>query len=176
MDEEVEEMLEKVKKLLSEEVYEYYIKIFEFARKCGRLENLYNGFYTVNKNAYLASENDYLALREKLRETKITLYFKDAREISGDLSGGYDIILLSNISDYLGKKKRPLALDEFKKFIMSFYSLLNDDGIIINYLYDIYERYIIKNSIITKDDLGYDNVKRVLSTNNQGYYRARKLK
>lgn len=172
---EVGKMLEKVKKHLSEDVYEYYRKIFDFARKCGRLENLYNsGFNVIKKNAYLENEDAYLSLKEKLKDIKVNLYFGNATDITDNLSGGYNIILLSNISDYLGSEKRPLTMEEFRTFIDAFYSLLSDDGILINYLYGFKDEFLIKNSIITRREISSNNLVRIGDIN-QGYYRVRKI-
>lgn len=168
--------IEKSKKALSEDVYEYYRKILEFAKKCGRLENLYYmviGDFWRNYNNYLQSEETYLALREKLKSTKINLYFGDARDISKDLEGDYDITLLSNISDYLGNEKRPLTIEEFNTFIDLFYNLLSDNGVLINYLYGFKDDFLIKNSIITRRDIPNNNLVKI-DFSNMGYYRVRK--
>lgn len=169
--------IEKSKKALREDVYEYYRKILEFAKKYGRLENLYYsviGYSWRNYNNYLQSEETYLALREKLKNTKVNLYFGDVRDISKNLKGDYDIALLSNISDYLGNEKRPLTIEEFNDFIDLFYNLLSDNGIIINYLYGFKDAFLIKNSMITRRDIPNNNLVKIDFTN-MGYYRVRKI-
>lgn len=169
--------IEKSKKVLRKDVYEYYRKILEFAKKVGRLENLYYmviGDFWRNYNNYLQSEETYLALRKKLRNTKVNLYFGDAKDISKDLKGDYDIALLSNICDYLGSEERPLTIEKFNDFIDLFYNLLNDNGIIINYLYGFKDDFLIKNSILTRRDIPSSNLVRIEDTN-QGYYRVRKV-
>lgn len=171
------QVIEKSKKVLKEDVYEYYRKILEYAQKIGRLENLYYlviGDFWKKCNNYLQNEETYLLLREKLKNIKINLYFGDARDISKALRDNYDIALLSNISDYLGSERKHLTIEEFANFINSFYDLLSDNGILINYLYGFKDNFLIKNSIITKRDIPSSNLVRVNDTN-QGYYRVRKI-
>lgn len=169
--------IEKSKKILREDVYEYYRKILEFARKIGRLENLYYfviGDFWRNYNNYLQSEETYLALREKLKNTKVNLYFGDVRDISKNLKGDYDIALLSNISDYLGSEKRNLTIEEFDDFIDLFYNLLSDNGVLINYLYGFKDEFLIKNSMISRREIPSNNLVKIDFTN-MGYYRVRKI-
>lgn len=173
----LEQMLEKSKRSLTEDVYEYYRKIFEFCKKSGRLENLYYmviGDLWKSYNIYLANEETYLDLRDKLKKVKINLYFEDARDLVKHLDKTYDLILLSNIADYLGNDNHCLTLEEFNSFIRTFYNLLNDKGLIINYLYGFKDEFLFKNSIITRKDIPNSNLVRLGETN-QGFYRIRKL-
>lgn len=174
------EVLEKAKGYMPEDVYEYYRKILEFALKKGRLTNLYGfvmeGFWK-NRNLYLQDEASYDNLRKILRDVTINLHFGDAREIPYRLDDSYDIVLLSNIADYLGNARSFLTLEKFQEFISAYYSLLNPKGVIINYLFDLGIHYdgeeIICSSFITKDDLGSENLQHIPQTVD-GYYRVRK--
>lgn len=171
------EILEKTKEHLEEDVYEYYRKILEFAKKTGRLENLYYmviGDFWKKYNNYLASEETYLMLKNKMADANVNIYFGDALDVASNLVSGYDLILLSNISDYLGKIQNPLTLEEFNSFIDNFYKLLNDRGTVINYIYGFYDEVLFKNSVITESDIPKSNLVRIEEANH-GYYRVRKV-
>lgn len=171
------EILEKAKAYLDEDIYEYYQRILDFAKKTGRLENLYYmviGDFWKKYNNYLVSEEAYLLLRKKMNDASINIYFGDVLDVSDNLVSGYDLILLSNISDYLGKIQKPLTLEEFNNFIDNFYKLLNDGGTIINYVYGFYDDFLFKNSIITESDIPKSNLVRI-EESNHGYYRVRKV-
>ncbi len=86
------------------------------------------------------------------------------------LKGTYDIILLSNVGEYFGSINNPLTLEEYRTFINEYYGLLNDDGLLINYLYRRGDRLFL-NSNITISDIK-DNVIGI--TDNMGYLRVRK--
>ena len=176
---EVKEMIDSLKGDMPEDVYEYFRRILEIDEK--ETGSIYNLFYEAVfgmleiANPYLHSEDDYLMCRKKMLDTKVNLHFGDARDIPNMVEGPYDIILLSNIADYLSKHI-PLRLNEFRNYIKGFYGLLNRDGLLINYLYNLSDKYIIADSLITKEDLGTDNVVACSSDilNDQGYYRVRK--
>lgn len=98
------EMINSLKKEMPEDVYEYFRKILELAEK--EEGSIWNLFYNVYHNqleianSYLACENNYLETRKKITDTKVNLYFEDARKIPELVDASYDIIILSNISDY----------------------------------------------------------------------------
>lgn len=176
---ELIQMIKNLKRYMPPDVYEYYRQILEFCDNNDfSIAILYYGPRIVFKkiNNYLASEDEFEKLRDKLDETEVNLYFGDAREVSTIMKEPYDIILLSNISDYFGTKVMPLESCEFKSFIGRFEDLLNKNGVLINYLYFLNNPYVIKDSIITKSDLGEDNIVAFnnLDFNGEGYYRLRK--
>ncbi len=176
---EVKEMIDSLKGDMPEDVYEYFRRILEIDEK--ETGSIYNLFYEAVfgmleiANPYLHSEDDYLMCRKKMLDTKVNLHFGDARDIPNMVEGPYDIILLSNIADYLSGGI-PLRLDEFKNYIKKYYDLLNRDGLLINYLYGLKHKHVISDSLITKEDLGIDSIVSCSSDilNDQGYYRVRK--
>jgi len=176
---EVKEMIDSLKSEMPEDVYEYFRRILEIDEK--ETGSIYNLFYEAVfdmlevANPYLHSEDDYLMCRKRISDTEVNLYFGDARDIPDKVGGLYDIILLSNVADYLSGGI-PLRLDEFKNYIKKYYDLLNRDGLLINYLYGLKHKHVISDSLITKEDLGIDNIVLCSSDilNDQGYYRVRK--
>ena len=67
-------------------------------------------------------------------------------------------------------------MEEFETYVKSYERLLDRDGILINYLYFLNSPYVIKDSTITKNDLGEDNIFSFKGANmsGEGYYRVRK--
>lgn len=176
---EVKEMVDSLKSDMPEDVYEYFRRILEIDEK--EIGSIYNLFYEAVfdmlevANPYLHSEDDYLMCRKRMSDTEVNLYFGDARDIPDMVGSLYDIILLSNVADYLSGGI-PLRLDEFRNYIKKYYDLLNKDGLLINYLYGLKHKHVISDSLITKEDLGIDNIVSCSSDilNDQGYYRVRK--
>lgn len=177
---EIIAIIDSLKNNMPEDVYEYFKKIFEWQEKeTGSLSNLfYDAYYDKLEiaNPYLHSEEEYLDCRKRMADTNVNLYFGDARKIPQTVCGPYDIILLSNIADYFGKNNIPLRLDDFKAYIDSYYNLLNQGGLLINYLYGIRFKHIICDSFVTMEDLGLENIVPCSDDilEEQGYYRVRK--
>ncbi len=76
------------------------------------------------------------------------------------------MILLSNIADYLSYTSTVFGTEEFLEYIESFNKLLNDEGVIINYLYNFGEE--VKNDNIVRLETNPFNLQH------EGYYRVRK--
>lgn len=174
--------LDRSKSCMPKDVYLYFgsLVYFEYSLmyKSNGLKNLYlPSFSTLfASNSYLQNEEAYNELKSKLEKLNIRFYFEDVRTIPKIVSGEYDIVLLSNVSDYLGTIDNPLTYEEFRKYINSFLPLLNENGLIINYLYGLRHKHVIQNSLVTLDDLGRDNVVRFgYGFSNEGYYRVRKI-
>lgn len=173
------DILEMIKEDLPEDVYEYFRKIIEFClEEKGKLSNLFYDSCAIitlsSYNNYLSSKRAFHKLRKGLEDTEVSLYFEDATEIPKIVSGTYDIILLSNIADYLSFRIPDFNLERFNEFIVAFYNLLQPDGLIINYLYNVLSRRrgIINGTNITRYDLGVSNVKAIDAY--EGYYLVRK--
>lgn len=177
---EVKEMVDSLKSDMPEDVYEYFRRILEIDEK--ETGSIYNLFYEAVfgmleiANPYLHSEDDYLICRKRILDTKVNLYFGDARDISESVEGPYDIILLSNVADYLSGGI-PLRLDEFRNYIKKYYDLLNRDGLLINYLFGLDTLSVILGTCISRSDLPDNSIFKISTypfSRNQGYYRARK--
>lgn len=174
------ELLEKIKGNMPKDVYEYYKEIVEYCERINpfcfpAFVNGEQSSYDSNSNGYANDEDTYRKLQKMIEQARINLYFDDASNIPNRVKGNYDLILLSNISDYLGKDKL-LTKEEFDRYIASFYSLLNVRGLIINYLYRVGPcGPLIESSNIHLRDLGEENVFKIPGTT-EGYYRVRKIK
>lgn len=91
-------------------------------------------------NSYLQKEN-YELLKNKI-SLEPYFYQSNVTELFKNLNKKYDIIMLSNIAQYIEKMFNKNHLEELKKIILKLETNLNEDGIIIvSYLYDFYERY-----------------------------------
>lgn len=178
------DILEEVKLHLPEEVYEYYRKMIEFSKN-NPMVNFESLYYTASeiefsRNNYLVSEDTYKALQKSVNDANVNITFTDALTFSEELTSTYDIILLSNIADYFTYSKPEFGLKEFKKFITSYMKILNPNGILIHYLYNINQQNPIRNLPITKEDLGLNNIYPVTTpifrNVEEGYYLERKPK
>lgn len=177
----VYEYLHRSKMDMPEEVFHYYESLIQYKYTKKERQNSLRGLYIPSRtsyipsNTYLKKEASYMELRKKLEDLKLTLYFGDAREIPPNLESEYDIILLSNIADYIGSKSAPLEYEDFKKFIDSYFSLLNKEGVVVSYLYGLFYKYIIQNSHITKEQLGLHQIHKLSrGLRAEGYYAIHK--
>lgn len=140
-------ILDEVKPHLPEEVYEYYRHMLEFCsgNPLVNFESLYfyGGSEAFLRNNYLGNEQIYQKLQRSLDDVEVTFNFSDAKTLPEELSSTYDIILLSNITDYLSYNPYS-GISEFHAFIGSYYKLLSPDGTLINYFYNRYNRPIKK--------------------------------
>lgn len=177
---ELIETLKKLKKFMPEDVYEYYRKILEFCYNFSlSIGILYYGPRIAFKkiNNYLVNEEEYNKLQRLLDNSEVNLCFDDARKMPCLAKGTYDLVLLSNISDYFGTKNCTLGIDEFKAYIRGFEKIMNKDGVLVNYLYFLNNPFIIKDSDITINDLGKENIFGFKNSefSGEGYYRVRKV-
>lgn len=99
-----------------------------------------------NALSYISEENYYI-LQEKLKKfdiNSIVKYNCDLLKIDQVLKRKYDVIILSNICDYIQKdgESNVDAAKRFRKYVKEVLSLfLNDDGIIISeykYYFDFF--------------------------------------
>lgn len=92
----------------------------------------------INCNDYLASKENYEALRSRLASANITFKCANAKNLAREFKGKYDFVLLSNILDYFdrvwGKDWDYVRLNEFVKKLET---ITNPGGIIfLEYLFD----------------------------------------
>lgn len=171
-------LLSRLQKFMPEEVYLYYIKLIEFQSKrlsrVSGIVNLYkpgSGGYDKKDNFY-ASGSNYLATQRNLQDLNLNFIFDDARNIPDLVDGNYDLILLSNIVDYLGTKELPIDICDLQIYLEQYQKLLCDYGVIVNYLYGMSDSFIIKHSNITEEQLDSSNLHSV--NHLEGYYLVRK--
>lgn len=198
--EEFFKLLNKIKSNLPKDVYDYFAFIMTFLEEYERkyfsekndaitylyrdpnrnsvfIKKLIRDGWDLRMEAllFLKSEEEYIKLQKRLEKASIEFYFADARNLPDELRQEYDIILLSNIADYIHREDQLLTVEEFKDFVNRFYNLLNEDGVLINYFFNIVrgDRVpLVPKSLVTLNSLGKDNV--VFLNNGESYYRVRK--
>lgn len=90
--------------------------------------------------SYLNPDN-YQTIKEKLQNTDLNFenkfYNCNMKELESLISKKFDIILLSNIADYLNETYKIMPAEKFKKYILKeLTNLLNNEGIIcVAYLF-----------------------------------------
>ncbi len=158
----------RLKKYLSKNVLEYWDMIYQNFNNNGyevRNSYIFNNKYDnnnikINSNLYLKSEFDYNIAKEKIREKEIILInsnYKDININCHDLPNleNCDIILMSNISDYI-KNLYNESSNYLEKYINEIiYKFKNQNNqIVCAYLYDIQNneyRSEIDNPILRKN-------------------------
>lgn len=94
----------------------------------------------VKTNLYLQEEN-YKNTKEKIIE-KINFYKSDISVLHERIDKKYDIIMLSNIFQYVDMMYKNDPLDMMNQIVLNLEKLLNDDGIILMcYMYGIDDKY-----------------------------------
>ena len=139
----------ELKKYLSQNATKTLNKMYEHFNNNGyelRNSYLFNNKYDYNKvkvdsNLYLKSKLDYNIAREKIREKEINLVNSSYQNITLEKlpnTDCYDIILMSNISDYIKNiyNINTNYLEEYIKEIMQNFKRKNN-RIVCAYLYDI---------------------------------------
>lgn len=144
-----EELLARLKPFMPQDVYLYYLMMLELEKNefyC-QFSNLFRYTGLAKEcNLYLETQDAYLKTREMLANIDVSFIFGDALTLPNILGNGYDLILLSNISAYLFKMK-DIKEGKFADYWQRYYRFLNEDGVLINYVYD-YRGY---NSPIDRD-------------------------
>ena len=162
-------------------VFQFYEELISYEYSLDHqhngLKNLYFSTHSsiLQSNNYLRTKQNYLDLREKLKTLKLNMYFQDALSVPKLLEKEYDLILLSNVSDYLGTEEQKLAIEAFQHYISLYYELLAQDGVLVNYFYGYHFPYVIERSFISLSDLGKENVRKLSrGLFSEGYYYLRK--
>lgn len=107
--------------------------------------NLFSNLYVypyidynfIDYNLYMDGVESFYSLKEKLEHLDIHFTFDNVVHVASKLEGNYDLILLSNIVDYLHFDIHPFGVKELEQFMSRFYSLLREDGVLVNYLYSL---------------------------------------
>lgn len=157
---------EKIRKFLSKDTIKYWDIIYKTFNNDGyKLRNSYifnnkydNNDLKINSNLYLKNEKEYNRAKEKTKQKEIILInsdFKNIKEINLPNQVGYDITLMSNISDYIKSiyKIETNYLEAYIKEIRN--NFKNKANIIVcAYLYNIENtqyRSEIDNPILRKN-------------------------
>lgn len=165
----------KLKKLLSKNVSKYWNMIYQNFNNNGyELRNSYifnnkydNNNIKVSSNLYLKSEWDYNKVKKEISQKEIILInsnYKDLNLLNLPNLASCDIILMSNISDYIEKlyNRNSNYLEEYLNEII--YKLKKQNNqIVCAYLYDIksnkyrseIDNPILRKNIFNKLDITY---------------------
>ena len=102
--------------------------------------------YVITKNSYLSNEENYNNLKNNLSKTNTSYKNLDAIKIPEKYTDNYDLILLSNIPEYLGKH---FYYDyNFKDYINNLKNMLTDDGLIFfNYIHKYSSNNITRKNL-----------------------------
>lgn len=162
------DLLEQIKAYLPNDVYDYFYRLASiptFDLTSLYTKNRVN--FNKDSNLYASDEKSYNKTKKNLESTVLNFYFGDASEISSKFKGNYDIIILSNIWDYLGIEK-PITKKELDIFLNSYKKLLKQRGILITYFYGLKKDYIIYNSLVKTEELTEGTLYPL--TIHEGYY------
>lgn len=166
----LEKFFEYLKPFMPEDVYLYYMAMIGVMKNdfYANLENLFR-YSHINKyyNLYLESEETYEKFKKSLKDINVNFIFGNAIDLSTKLDGNYDIILLSNIADYLFTTK-DIKNGRFLEYLKGYYDLLNYNGVLINYVYDYRAFHGFDGTSIGA------NFEKIKHFPNDGYIRARK--
>lgn len=135
--EESLEILEKIKSYMPSEVYSYYKELLEFALASGifDLRNLFENRTKnlQNYNLYLDSKEAYLQLQKGLDVANVEFNFGDAKDIISKINRDYEVIILSNIGDYLLKNSN-FGREQYRAFLESYMRVLKNGGSLVTFL------------------------------------------
>jgi len=130
-------ILEKIKGFMPKEVYQYYSELLEFAFTSGifDLRNLFeNGTKNLrNYNLYLDSNDAYREFQRGLEHASVSFNFGDVANLVENIVQKYDVIILSNIGDYLLKNPN-FNRAEYRSFLENYLKILQDRGTLVTFL------------------------------------------
>jgi len=107
-----------------------------------------------NGNIYLESESEFEKFKTNLKKANITFNHCDAANITENFSGKYDLILLSNILDYMHLNwEFRWDINVLNKYIEDLYSICNNNAEIMLYyvLVNRYAREIFKSNTMINE-------------------------
>lgn len=136
------ELYKKISKYLDKEVIIYFNAIYKYFNYNG--QSIQNSFLfhhghknQIKDNTYLLN-NNYNIVKEKVRNTKVVFINTSILNLSKYINKKFDLIFLSNISDYAKNFFKGDYLKEYFSFIKNdITKLLTDNGLIQSaYIYD----------------------------------------
>ena len=126
----------------------------------------------ITKNNYLNDEETYNKFRKNLIKANIIFKNVNALDLAKEFKGGYDVMLLSNIFEYLqpyfaSKSAYYNVFKAMKEYIDELFTLMNEEGklflmYIFDYATEMYTRNVIfynSNNITLKDFENYEMLK-----------------
>ncbi len=140
----------------------------------------------INNNAYLANANNYYEARERIKLVNYNFYNCDVYQIHG-IQNKYDVILLSNIYDYITVDEYNRKIDnaDYIQYIRNeLDSMLNPDGrIAVTYQYHYREKNMLNRTalqrlfgkgkyvIANKPELDQYKFKKIIVSSSLGMYK-----
>ena len=159
----------KLKKLLGPETsafFEDQYSLFPNLRESLLFNNKHDDYETkINLSYYLKSKNNYLIAQEKLKD-----FIWITQDISQIIPATFDIILLSNISDYSHLLYLGDHISAYRdNIVLPWFNCLNNGGIIMfGYVYDYH-------NVLHSDKRNTFNIKekRLESYKKMGIYKEK---
>lgn len=151
-----EKTFEKIYPFLDQTSKELYETLF---RKFGIMNTIKRFYYSPNvtlevmkqMNIYL-EESSYYELKRNVKGKKITFIETGIDSLNKKLKDKYDLMLFSNISDYINDIYHADSLEKFKELIYSLIEYLNLLGVIeVGYVYGHYFKGNNKSDFIDKE-------------------------
>lgn len=139
----IRDLLLFIKPFMPEDVYLYFEELANFneflAENTGE-KNLFPYLYRGKNNSHFSnfynySEEDYKRVQEDLRSAVVTFRQGDVLSLLPTLTEKYDIILLSNILEYVCSIFSGLDKDKYGAVIKEFQPYLEKDGVLLNYFF-----------------------------------------
>ncbi|HAR64149.1 MAG TPA: hypothetical protein DCS13_11850 [Candidatus Margulisbacteria bacterium] len=128
----IDEQLSPATRMFFDRMYSIFDRNGEELRKSELFNNTHDrGSNKIRYNPYLQSKNTYEKTREQLLIKSFCWYSYSLEELSGNNQSCYDIILLSNIADYIHE------LQHFNTLVNNLLDKMHNKGcMILAYLYD----------------------------------------
>ena len=136
-----EDMFHKIKEDIDEEVFKFYKYILNNIKRKDIFETLFIDYYKdpTKMEEYITyyDEKKYDILKKRIKEVDLEFLYSTIYDLPKHLTKKYDLVLFSNIADYIIDTKKEferflLFLEELKKY-------LYDDSIIqLAYIYNIF--------------------------------------
>lgn len=132
----------KICQYLDNDVIDYFNEIYKHFKYNGKTIKesflFHHGHKNIIKDNTYLLKNNYDILKEKVKNTKIVFINTSLLKLKKKINKKYDLIFLSNISDYAKSLFKDNYLKKYFNFIKNnIAKLLNENGIVqLAYIYD----------------------------------------
>ena len=121
--------------------------------------NVISGEKLISRNNYLTDEETYNKFKSNLIKANITFKNVDALDLPKEYNGKYDVILLSNIFEYL-QKYFGIMYDykDMESYINELFSIINEDGkLFLAYIFDYATKTYIRERLFSTSGVTLDD-------------------
>lgn len=120
----------------------------------------YNFKKFILRNNYLEDDVSYEILRNNLKRVNIRFKNIDVLDISKNYNDKYDIILLSNIFDYMFKHfGYNYNYSDIKEYLNNLRNMLKENGsIFFKYIYNYSSKYTIRKKLFPNSKINIDDL------------------